>query len=664
MPRPNRLNEYEITFKGGFFPSAPRLAPGGLQDTIQAGSGVWLRAFGGTEVANGLSQLSATNVGARIFAADTQRAVIAGGLNGDLLPYAGLIRYLNFVLLYLSENTSAQVYLDEVAVTGLTTSSVAGRLRVAIPDGVGGYNVFDAGFDKPVLTSADVTFFTGGAGVQGQKPMAGSIGVAIAPWRSTTEAVGPPSEVVYQDIPPTGSSFIRIDPPSAVSGQTGWVFGGTRWNDQSGQIRVVRYVYLTPRGTFTATNGSDAITAGVGTFWNDDLRAHDLVVIDGGAYEIEDITGNGTATLTSNFTGVTNPGKTMTIGAMAANWYDSELRALVDRDIERPRRAAGVLPYADRVILWGIPDTIEAFPTDVTGNSLIATLDRNPEHIRTASAIVTASKSDLLNVLATDGPLYLMTTTSLELLTFTNDPNTPFNLKIIAEPGFAAGTNGVLYLDYYYGYNGRPLRTRAEENIDVQFAAPVLSQMEGWNPARVILAVDPKNAAVLYMHDDGDATEVIPYMAQLGVWGPPLNFDDRIIDTAVVNGELDLTYLTGGNYRVNEWEGGAGIGGDPYVASQYLDPNLLNSSRLKQITVAGKVESLSVFAATPDAAIPDVSVIGQAAATFTLSDTLKREATIFTNIPCDAVAFRADFDDSDGSLQKIVAGGVPRSERR
>src|SRR5262245_44354689 len=205
MPEPANLNSIEVLFSGGYFPRAAALASNGLERTIRAGSGVWLRPGGRVEVASGLSQVSSTNVGARIFAANTQRASIAGGLNGDLLPYAGLIRYPNSVLLFLSEDTSAQVYLDETAVTGLTTSSTAGRLRVAVPDGSGGFNVFDAGFDKPILTSSDVTVFTFGAGSLGQRPMAGAIGVAVAPWRSKTNAIGPPSEVVYNNIPPSGS---------------------------------------------------------------------------------------------------------------------------------------------------------------------------------------------------------------------------------------------------------------------------------------------------------------------------------------------------------------------------------------------------------------------------------------------------------------------------
>lgn len=665
MPTPDFLDGIEVSFDGGYFPNASSLAPGALQRTIRAGDGVWVRPGGKFDVASGLLQTSSQNVGARIFPANAERAVIAGGLNGDELPFGGLIRIPNSVLLYLHEDTSAQVYLDEVAVTDLTTSSVSGRLRVAIPDGGGGYDVFDAGFDKPILLSANVSFFTFGAGALGQRPMAGQIGVAIAPWRSKTDATGPPSEVIYNNIPPSGSSLIRIDLPSAVSGQDGWIFAGTRWADQGGQIQVVRYVYIQPRGTFTATNGNPNLTAGVNTQWFRDLRIGDIVVIDGGSYQIDNITSDTTATLLTNFTGVTGANKTATITDAAANWYNSELQGIVSRDVLRPPAAAGILKYADRVLLWGISDTTSRVGSATTGNAIVAMLDNNPEHVGLLY-IGTASGGDLLNVLATDGPLYLMTTMSLELLTFTNDPQKPYTLRTIAEPGFKSGSNGVLYLDYFYGFNGKPFRTRAEENIDDQFGEPVSDEMESWDATRVKLAVDPKRRAVLYIYDNGVSTTVRPWMTQQREWNPPLNFSARIVDTAVVNGTLYVTYLSGGNYRVNQWEGGSGIGGSPYFCSQYYDAERrLARNRLKYLQVTGKIASVSVYAALPGAAVPDVTNLAAAAATFTESDIAEMsEAENGTNIEGRAFAFRINLTSPSGEFESLVARGIPKTQLR
>src|SRR5262245_7718873 len=98
MPTPKDLEPLEISFGRGFWPRAPDIPPIGFIGTLRAGSNVWIRSTGRPEVARGLLELSSQNVGARIFAADIQRAALAGGLVGDVLPYAGLVRYDNFVL--------------------------------------------------------------------------------------------------------------------------------------------------------------------------------------------------------------------------------------------------------------------------------------------------------------------------------------------------------------------------------------------------------------------------------------------------------------------------------------------------------------------------------------------------------------------------------------
>ena len=655
MPRPSNLVETEILLKGGFFPSVPDVAPGGLQETINAGSNVWVRPKGKIEVARGLLEVSSQNVGARLFAADIQRASIEGGLSGSRLPYAGFLRYQNACLFFLSEETDAQVYLDEAAIPGLTTASSPGKLRVAIPDGLGGYNTFDAGFDKPIpsLVQLSPNF--------GVRDMKGAIGIAIARWRSQTPAIGPPSDVEYFDVPPGTNSVIGVQLPAAVSGQDGWIVAGTRWGDRSGTLRIVRYVYTVPRGTFTATNGSPNLTAGVGTRWTFDLGRADGVVIDGGAYLIDNITADGTAVLTSNFTGSTGAGKTMTIATIGSEWYDGELGKLVSRDVQAPFRAAGVLGYGGRVFIWGVPDTQGVESSLPTGNAILAMEENNPEHCGLL-AIVTASGSDLVNVLAGDGPMYLMTTTSLEVVNFTGSADTPFVIRIVAEPGFKDATNGCLYKDYFYGYSNKPLRTRARENIDVEFGEAVLDNMADWT-GRVIVREDPDNAAVLYIHDDGNASEVIPWMTQFEQWGPPINFSARIVDAAVVNGHLYVTYLDSGVYRVNQWEGGSGIGGTRYAATQFLDPNRLNSNRLKQLTPVGKLTSLSVYRVQPGEAVPDVTDLGQAAATFPLSDTANMsEPPIYTNIAGQAYAFRFNFGE-EGTFSKLVVGGLPRGSK-
>lgn len=655
MPTPDSQDSIEVVFTGGYFPSAAALSPSVLQSTIRRGNNAWLRPGGKLDVANGVAEVSATSVGARIFAADTQRASIAGNLVGSRLPFAGLLRYQNACLLFVSEETDAQVYLDEAAPTGLTTSSTAGRLRVGVPDGAGGFDTFDAGFDKPPLVAADLALFDS----VGVKNMRGSVGVALSRWRTKTNAWGPPSDVLYSDITANTQTVVSFNLPSPAAGQDGWLVLGTLWNDSSGQVRVFRYVYLQPRGTYTATNGSPNIS-GLNTFWTQDLGRFDKVLLDdGNLYDILTNPTDDTATITPNYAGSTGSGKTMAMSAIRAEWFDGDLRDIIDRNIQRPPRAAGITLFRDRLVLWGIPDTNNATATEATGNGFGVMLNNNPEHLGTL-ARATASGSNILSALAADGPIYFMTTTSLEIIEPVSNGDQPFVPRVIAEPGFKAATNGCLYKDWFYGFNNKPLRTRARENIDVQFAAPVEGDMADWDAERVIVTQDPDNEAVLYIYDNGSTTTVRPWLAQQGVWNPPINLSARILDAQVVNGKLYVTYLDG-SIKVNEWEGGNGLS-DAYVSSQYYDARKLARNRLKKVIVAGKVESVSVFAAEPGAVIPDVSSLGAAAVTFTKSDTAETlEEENGTNVQGSAFAFRVDLG-INGTVQKIVGRGLPRGE--
>src|SRR5262245_23514777 len=258
MPSAPNLIPGEITFEGPYFPSAPALSPRGAQSGIRRGSNVWRDPGGKIRVANGLLEMSATAVGARLFAADIVRASIEGDLISSRLPFAGLLRYENAVLFYLSEETGAQVYLDEVAVSGLTTSSTSGQLRVAVPDGLGGFDVYDAGFGKPTVGSPAPTT------TSGTKGMESKVGVARARWRTSTNAIGPVADITYLDL--TGLSLPLAPKISALqnsddlaAGADGWVMYGTRWDDRSGELRVVRYVRPNVRGTFTIEADGETI---------------------------------------------------------------------------------------------------------------------------------------------------------------------------------------------------------------------------------------------------------------------------------------------------------------------------------------------------------------------------------------------------------------------
>lgn len=650
-----------MSVEGGYFPSAPKLAPAALRRTIRYGQNVWLRPFGGVEPIMGTAGISLTAVGARLFNADVDRWEIAGALVGSRLPYAGLIRGPGGVIFFVSELTSKQVYRNETAVAGMTTSATSGRLRLAIPNGSGGFDTYDAGFDKPATPTVTV-----GAG--GTKSMAGQTGVALAPWRIITDTIGPPSPITYNDLQPTTADLVSIVLLTAVSGQDGWIYAGTRPGDTSGELHVIRYVRITPRGTFTATNGSPNITAGVGTFFQQDLRSGDVIPIDGGGpYTVSAVTSQTTLTLTGNYAGATAALKTTTITTAAADWYDAEAAAgaIVDQDIIRLPQAAGVFSFANQYFVWGVTDRVKT-PGAVTGPAAVAMLPGNPEHCKASGLMLTASGADMLNVLVGDEQLFVMTTAGLDYAVFTGDPTNPYKIRTVAEPGFKAATNGLVYKNTFYGYNNRPVRIFANGESDVEFAAPVWSDMKAWQAQRVLQAIDPNNEAVLYCYDNQTATStVIPYMTALSAWNPPHVYALRFIDSAVVQGELYLTTIdiASGNYLVIQWE--AGSGGSCYFATQFYDFGELDVvDVIKQIQVAGKLASVTLFVATPGTATPDISNPANGT-TFTLSGVDEIDPVILTNLDATAFALGFTMQASQAHVfQKAYVAASPRGCRR
>lgn len=620
---------------------------------------MWIRAGNQLQVANGAAQVSAQNVGARIFPFNNYRAAIAGALQSGRLPFASLVRYQNAVIFFLSELTSQQVYINESTaspfnMTGVTTASSPGILRIAVPSG-SAFNTYDAGFAKPA--TGTVTTPSGGT-----KGMTGTTGAALAPWRTSTNAIGPPSDVTYATLTPGSADRFSIQLPSAVSGQDGWIFCGTRWGDQSGDIRIVRFVYIVPRGTFTATNGSPNLTAGVGTQWNRDLRPGDIVTIDGNSYTIQAVTSDTTATLTANFTGATGAGKTMTVTTAVADWYNGELGSLIDRDAQKPPKAAGVFQFAGRVFLWGCYGEASG----VSGPAIVPMLETNPEHVGSA-AILTSQGDDIVNVLAGDQTLFLMTKNTLELVTFTGDPSNPYKIRAYdGVSGFVSATNGIVYKNRFYGFQQRPIRSVTDSDIDVEFARPVWRTMQGWVAQNVAMAVDPQNEAVLFCHYDGiGTTTVLPFMAQLGVWSLPITISGQVTDSVVTGGACYLIVLTGGNYRVYQWEGGGGAS-SPYVATQYISSP--DRHCVKGIVYTGRGLAIRAYVAEPGEIPPDVANAGAADATYNITDTNQTHLEIYTNLPpARALALRVDFDGVSSVLpqfQKISARAMRLEARR
>jgi len=650
----------EFFIAGGYWPSTGDFPPDQFLNTIKAGLNVWLRAGNKIEVANGSTQLSTTNVGARIFSLNDDRAEIAGALVSERLPFAGLIRYLGGTFLFLSELTSQQVYINETSVTGVTTASSAGILRVSIPDGAGGYNTFDAGFEKPGAITAV-------AAAGGTKAMAGQTGVALCAWRTSTNAVSAPSEIVYNNL--TADDVIRIPMPAAVSGQDGWIYAGTAPGDTSGTLRVVRYIRIFPRGTFTATNGSANITAGIGTFFNQDLRVGDVVTIDAASYTIATVTSQTTATLTTNFTGTTGAGKTMFITTAQAEWRAStgsqgELGALIDFNTFKPPKAAGVLQFMNLTFLFG---TDAESASAVTGPGIRLMLNTNPEHVG-LFALTTVYGDDILNVLPANDQrsktCYILTPNTLELLEFTDNVDDPYRIRVIHQPGFMGAKAGIVYQNVFYGFSRAPFRTVTDGDVDTTFGAAVMRTTRFWDDP-VIMGVDPLNEAVLFSQWDSvnSVTNVLAFHPQLQAWSPPIQVSGRIVDFATVNGVTYFTLLTGGNYRVYTWEGGVGASG-AFVGTQYRSDPDGGLSNLESFVFTGRGTSIKYYIASPDMIPPDVGTSSSATFTKSIMDTWQTHAEQYPNLkPGRGLAVRIDFSTS-GNIERMIARLIPKRGRR
>lgn len=646
------LTELRYLFTGGYYPNTPVIgASQGQQATIRAGNNCWLRGDGRIEVANGVSQTSSTAVGARIFQFNTQRAEIEGALVSGRLPYAGLLRYQNAVMFYLSELASKQVYLDETSVTGLTTSASAGMLRIGIPGG--SWSVYDAGFNPPVLAGTNVSTPN-----VGSKDMLGYTGVSLCAWRTITNAISAPSNVVYKTLDATNKSIlIDISAVSTQSGQDGWIYGGTGVGDGSGTTSVVRYIRITPRGTFTATNGSPTL-AGSGTLWTQDLRPNDYILIGAVTYTVLSVDSDTQVTLTANFGEPTGSGKTATITKASAEWYNGELGTVLSRDVYKPVKAAGVFSYAGRAFLWGC---YGQDASAVTGPAIVPLLQDNTEHTGAArNTILTSNGDDILNVSPGETRLFVMTTNTLESVTFTADTNVPYKVRVLYQPGFKATRNGCVFQDQFYGYSNKPLRTVVDDNIDTEFGLGVWSAMKAWTPANVVVLPDPVNMAVLYCHYDGvSATTVIPWMVMHNAWGPPHTVSNQITDGAVVNGGLYVTVNNAGAYKTYGWETGTtGTASSPYVTSQFLDTGDPAARKtVKSLVVNGKTSNVRAYRISPAGTYPDLTSTGAATATFSTSSSEKAEKEIRTHIPeCRALALRVDFPTA-GTLDSLAARG-------
>lgn len=198
----------KIGFGAGLVLDQVIVGPGQVPQSAQMSKNVWFNNTGRVELWRG-SALRSGNVGARIIAVNTERGSIKGAsINSSISKY----QYLSY--LFLSDQISADVFLDETA--RFTTASTANKLRVAVPNGSGGYNQYDAGLTVP--TAPTLTAVAGGT-----KGLQGDVYIRVRKKRIGTGAVGNPSESVKATLAANQRPQITFAAADTSEGQDSWV---------------------------------------------------------------------------------------------------------------------------------------------------------------------------------------------------------------------------------------------------------------------------------------------------------------------------------------------------------------------------------------------------------------------------------------------------------
>lgn len=652
---------YSVT--GGYRPSQSYGGPDVSPNVLFRGLNYWLRPFGRLVPVKGVAQRSATSIGPRIFPLDIYRGEIAGtmidnnliGVNGDVyvisrLPKSSFVRYNN-ALIFLSEQASKQVYLNEdttspFTLTGVTTSATPGKVRVAILSG-STFTAHDAGLAAPNTVGA-VSTENGGT-----KSMDGIVSIVACAKRIATETLSNPTPADVQTMTAAGPNRIRVELPVAATGQDAWIYGGSYWGQGNyGPWRLIREIRIVAEGTVAIAT---LAMTGTGTRFKRDLRSGDLVIINGTEYTINAVTSDTAATVISGSN--QSAGKTVTMKQVVLEWRNGELTDLIEFDNDEP-------PILDGVMLFN------NVPFGWKGSTLYPSKIGNPESFPRIFARSTQTGADIVTALAGDARMFLLTTNGLEVVTFTQNPVDPFLIRQVWSFGFSSPTQAVVAEGTLFAAVGtvkgvKIVRTRVDDSPDLEFSAPIESDMANWRADRVVMGLDPANGAVLAMHYDGTSTTtVIPYMLQQGVWGLPIEVSGQVTSAATVNNACEIVIKSGANLQVYQWEGGTGEGTQSYVAFPFIDKDGLRQT-IKAVKFTGNADMLYIFKAEPGIPIPDVTDESNAVAALPLADSLQHQNIIFTNVPnAQSFSIRVDSSGNTALITEVVAVGLINGVQR
>ena len=652
---------YSVT--GGYRPSQSYGGPDVSPNVLFRGLNYWLRPFGRLVPVKGVAQRSATSIGPRIFPLDIYRGEIAGtminnnliGVGGDVyvisrLPKSSFVRYNN-ALIFLSEQASKQVYLNEdttspFTLTGVTTSATPGKVRVAILSG-STFTAHDAGLAAP-NTAGAVSTENGGT-----KSMDGIVSIVACAKRIATETLSNPTPANVQTMTAAGPNRIRVELPVAATGQDAWIYGGSYWGQGNyGPWRLIREIRIIAEGTVAIAT---LAMTGTGTRFKRDLRSGDLVTINGTDYTIDAVTSDTAATVISGSN--QSAGKTVTMKQVVLEWRNGELTDLIEFDNDEP-------PILDGVMLFN------NVPFGWKGSTLYPSKIGNPESFPRIFARSTQTGADIVTALAGDARMFLLTTNGLEVVTFTQNPVDPFLIRQVWSFGFSSPTQAVVAEGTLFAAVGtvkgvKIVRTRVDDSPDLEFSAPIESDMANWRADRVVMGLDPANGAVLAMHYDGTSTTtVIPYMLQQGVWGLPIEVSGQVTSAATVNNACEIVIKSGANLQVYQWEGGTGESTQSYVAFPFIDKDGLRQT-IKAVKFTGNADMLYIFKAEPGIPIPDVTDESNAVAALPLADSLQHQNIIFTNVPnAQSFSIRVDSSGNTALITEVVAVGLINGVQR
>jgi hypothetical protein len=297
------------------------------------------------------------------------------------------------------------------------------------------------------------------------------------------------------------------------------------------------------------------------------------------------------------------------------------------------------------------------------------------------------------------GRLYLLTTNTLQIAAYTENPLFPISTRPFWKSGFKNPYALCFANDRLYGFTNSPIRSPedgSDANIDRAFAAPVKELTYDWHASRVFVAHDPANECVCYVYSGAYKNEdgfwvsiILPFMLELEQWSPPIilssdEHDMVVSGVATVAGHFE--FLAGGRDGVggietNTYRFDSGLNAgetqSSYVAFQMSDGGAeQRPKKIKHPRLTGRFvdSTLGIHGARAGEEI-DVDVLeagnsGSATGSIAIDDSANVGLTSRLEVEANQLSvytFRVDWNDWDGSgekprldelsYQEIIQGG-------